>query len=79
MSFEYNNYIYESNKELRSVFIEFYEDTFHPNKKLIAHSLGINYNTFKLWANGNHNFQSSSLIKIEKFLKERNYKIKQLT
>lgn len=65
------------NEEIRELFNEYYEESFQPNKKLIAKSLPINYNTFKQWANGAYDLPANNLMKVEMFLEIRGYKSKQ--
>ncbi|MBM6630324.1 hypothetical protein JTF04_11565 [Mammaliicoccus vitulinus] len=65
------------NAEVRELFNEYYQDSFEPNKKLIAKSIPINYNTFKQWANGAYDLPANNLMKVEMFLAIRGYKAKE--
>lgn len=67
--------IEKKNEHLRNLFLIYFEDNFHPNKKLISSRININYNSFKLWTNNNFDLSFENLIKVERFLENRGYKL----
>lgn len=69
----------KKNQYLRKLFLTYFEDDFHPNKKLISSFININYNSFKLWTNNNFDLSSENLVKVERFLENRGYKSEVLT
>lgn len=64
------------NRDVRSLYLQWYEDAMQPNLRIVSSRIGIGYSTMKNFKSGTDTTYNN-LTKILNFLEQQGYKLKE--